>query len=120
MIPNITFFPHESPLKMNWGIEPIQYGNLFQAHKVGDIYVFFPGENIVMAGDVLSVGWRTTPFDHRVVSALAKVCCHRGLRFGGLSIARRSHRGMGYYAGLLRGVRQGDERSVAKSQTRNQ
>lgn len=55
-LPNDTFFPHESPLKMNWGIEPIQYGHMFQAHTDGDIYVFFPGANILMAGDVLSVG----------------------------------------------------------------
>jgi glyoxylase-like metal-dependent hydrolase (beta-lactamase superfamily II) len=55
-LPNDTFFPHESPRKMNWGIEPIQYGHMFQAHTDGDIYVFFPGVNILMAGDVLSVG----------------------------------------------------------------
>ena len=29
---------------------------MFQAHTDGDIYVFFPGPNILMAGDVLSVG----------------------------------------------------------------
>ena len=29
---------------------------MFQAHTDGDIYVFFPGPNILMAGDVVSVG----------------------------------------------------------------
>jgi glyoxylase-like metal-dependent hydrolase (beta-lactamase superfamily II) len=32
------------------------YGYLGQAHTDGDIYVFFPGPNILMAGDVFSVG----------------------------------------------------------------
>jgi glyoxylase-like metal-dependent hydrolase (beta-lactamase superfamily II) len=55
-LPNDTFFPHESPRKMSFGNEQIQYGHMFQAHTDGDIYVFFPGPNILMAGDVLSVG----------------------------------------------------------------
>jgi cyclase len=55
-LPNDTFFPHESPRKMTFGNEPIQYGHMFQAHTDGDIYVFFPGPNILMAGDVFSVG----------------------------------------------------------------
>jgi glyoxylase-like metal-dependent hydrolase (beta-lactamase superfamily II) len=41
---------------MSFGNEQIQYGHMFQAHTDGDIYVFFPGPNILMAGDVLSVG----------------------------------------------------------------
>ena len=55
-LPNDTFFTHESPRKMSFGNEQIQYGHMFQAHTDGDIYVFFPGPNILMAGDVLSVG----------------------------------------------------------------
>jgi cyclase len=55
-LPNDTFFPHESPRKMLFGNEQIQYGHMFQAHTDGDIYVFFPGPNILVAGDVLSVG----------------------------------------------------------------
>jgi glyoxylase-like metal-dependent hydrolase (beta-lactamase superfamily II) len=55
-LPNDTFFPHESPRKMSFGSEQIQYGHMFQAHTDGDIYVFFPGPNILVAGDVLSVG----------------------------------------------------------------
>ncbi len=54
--PNDTFFTHESPKKMSFGNEQIQYGLLFQAHTDGDIYVFFPGPNILVAGDVVSVG----------------------------------------------------------------
>jgi glyoxylase-like metal-dependent hydrolase (beta-lactamase superfamily II) len=54
--PNETFFPHESPRKMSFGSEPIHYGHMFQAHTDGDIYVFFPGPNILMAGDMVSVG----------------------------------------------------------------
>jgi cyclase len=55
-LPNDTFFPHESPRKMSFGNEPVQYGHMFQAHTDGDIYVFFPEPNILMTGDVLSVG----------------------------------------------------------------
>jgi glyoxylase-like metal-dependent hydrolase (beta-lactamase superfamily II) len=54
-LPNDTFFPHESPRKMTFGSEQVQYGHMFQAHTDGDIYVYFPGPNILMAGDVVSV-----------------------------------------------------------------
>ena len=54
--PTDTFLTHESPKKMSFGNEQIQYGLLAQAHTDGDIYVFFPGPNILMAGDVVSVG----------------------------------------------------------------
>jgi cyclase len=52
-IPNVTFYQTG---KMTFGKDPIQYGHLGQAHTDGDIYVFFPGPNILVAGDVLSVG----------------------------------------------------------------
>jgi cyclase len=42
--------------KMTFGKEEIQYGYLGQAHTDGDIYVFLPGPNILMTGDVFSVG----------------------------------------------------------------
>ena len=35
---------------------PIEYGHLGQAHTDGDIYVFVRGSNVLMAGDVLTVG----------------------------------------------------------------
>jgi glyoxylase-like metal-dependent hydrolase (beta-lactamase superfamily II) len=55
-LPTETFLNHESPRKMSFGNEEIRYGHLFQAHTDGDIYVYFPGPNILMAGDVVSVG----------------------------------------------------------------
>lgn len=55
-LPTETFMNHESPKKLSFGSEEIQYGHLFQAHTDGDIYVYFPGPNILMAGDVVSVG----------------------------------------------------------------
>jgi len=54
--PTDTFLTHESPKKLSFGNEQIQYGLMAQAHTDGDIYVFFPGPNILMAGDVVSVG----------------------------------------------------------------
>lgn len=54
--PNDTFLVHESPKKMSFGNESIQYGLMFQAHTDGDIYVHFPGPNILMAGDLVAVG----------------------------------------------------------------
>jgi glyoxylase-like metal-dependent hydrolase (beta-lactamase superfamily II) len=55
-LPNTTFFTHESPQRMSFGDQPVEYGHLFQAHTDGDIYVFFPEPNILVAGGVVSVG----------------------------------------------------------------
>ena len=55
-LPTETFLNHESPKKMMFGNEEIRYGHMFQAHTDGDIYVYFPRPNILMAGDVVSVG----------------------------------------------------------------
>jgi cyclase len=55
-LPTETFLNHESPKTLTFGNEEIRYGHLFQAHTDGDIYVYFPGPNILMAGDVVSVG----------------------------------------------------------------
>jgi glyoxylase-like metal-dependent hydrolase (beta-lactamase superfamily II) len=41
---------------MTFGNENIEYGYMPQAHTDGDIYVFFPTQNVLVAGDVLSVG----------------------------------------------------------------
>jgi len=51
--PNTTFY---TTGKMNFGKEEVRYGYLGQAHTDGDIYVFFPGPNILMTGDVFTVG----------------------------------------------------------------
>jgi glyoxylase-like metal-dependent hydrolase (beta-lactamase superfamily II) len=52
-LPTETFYTKGS---MTFGSERIEYGHLGQAHTDGDIYVFFPGSNVLVAGDVLSVG----------------------------------------------------------------
>ena len=51
--PNTTFY---TTGKMTFGNEEVRYGYLGQAHTDGDIYVFFPGPNILMTGDVFTVG----------------------------------------------------------------
>lgn len=51
--PSSTFY---TAGKLTFGKEEVQYGYLGQAHTDGDIYVFFPGPNILMTGDVFSVG----------------------------------------------------------------
>jgi glyoxylase-like metal-dependent hydrolase (beta-lactamase superfamily II) len=45
-----------NPGKMTFGRERIEYGPLGQAHTDGDIYVFLPDANVLVTGDVLSVG----------------------------------------------------------------
>jgi cyclase len=41
---------------MTFGTTAVEYGYMPQAHTDGDIFVFFPGPNILMAGDVVTVG----------------------------------------------------------------
>jgi len=53
-LPNHTFYAGVQ--KMTFGKEQLEYGYLPQAHTDGDIYVYFPGPNILAAGDVVSVG----------------------------------------------------------------
>jgi glyoxylase-like metal-dependent hydrolase (beta-lactamase superfamily II) len=53
-LPNQTFY--SGVQKMTFGKEPIEYGYMLQAHTDGDIYVFFPGPNILAAGEVVSSG----------------------------------------------------------------
>lgn len=53
--PNQTFY---SSGTMPFGDQEIEYGYLLQAHTDGDIYVFFPKENVLIAGGVVSNdGW---------------------------------------------------------------
>jgi glyoxylase-like metal-dependent hydrolase (beta-lactamase superfamily II) len=49
-LPNQTFY--SGAKKTTFGDQPIEYGYLMQAHTDGDIYVYFPGPNILMAGSV--------------------------------------------------------------------
>lgn len=51
-LPNSTFYYDEQTLHFN---EELRYGVLPQAHTDGDIYVYFPERNLLMAGDVASV-----------------------------------------------------------------
>jgi cyclase len=56
-LPSETFYASAPVVrKMLFESEPIEYGYLPQAHTDGDIYVFFPRPNILMAGDVVSTG----------------------------------------------------------------
>ena len=52
-LPTQTFYTQGS---MAFGGETIDYGYLPQAHTDGDLYVYFRGQNVLVAGDVLSVG----------------------------------------------------------------
>jgi cyclase len=49
-LPNQTFYAGTK--KMTFGDQAIEYGYMTQAHTDGDIYVYFPGPNILMAGGV--------------------------------------------------------------------
>ena len=49
-LPNQTFYAGTK--KMTFADQPIEYGYLMQAHTDGDIYVYFPRPNILMAGGV--------------------------------------------------------------------
>jgi len=51
--PNQTFYTTGS---LTFGGEHIDYGYLPQAHTDGDLYVFFRDANVLVAGDVISVG----------------------------------------------------------------
>jgi len=53
-LPNQTFYTGLQ--KMTFGKEPVEYGYMRQAHTDGDIYVYFPGPNILATGDVVSAG----------------------------------------------------------------
>jgi glyoxylase-like metal-dependent hydrolase (beta-lactamase superfamily II) len=52
-LPNQTFYTSG---KATFGKEQVEYAVMPQAHTDGDIYIFFPGSNILVAGDVVSVG----------------------------------------------------------------
>lgn len=51
--PNETFY---TTGKMTFGKHEIQYGHLGQSHTDGDIYLLFPEANILVAGDIFTVG----------------------------------------------------------------
>lgn len=51
-LPNKTFF--NDPQRMEFDQQRVEYGHLPLAHTDGDIYVFFPTQNVIVAGDVVS------------------------------------------------------------------
>ena len=53
-LPSRTFF--YGPQSFDFGGRKIEYVHLGQAHTDGDIYVRFPEENVIVAGDVVAVG----------------------------------------------------------------
>jgi len=55
-LPTRTFFYDADAMPLTLAHETIEYGYLPQAHTDGDIYVFFPRQNVLVAGDVVSGG----------------------------------------------------------------
>jgi len=53
-LPNRTFF--YGPQTLDFGGGKVEYVHLGQAHTDGDIYVRFPEENVIVAGDVAAPG----------------------------------------------------------------
>jgi glyoxylase-like metal-dependent hydrolase (beta-lactamase superfamily II) len=53
--PNETFYTKGT---LPFGDQPIEYGYMLQSHTDGDIYTFFPEENVLVTGGVVaSDGW---------------------------------------------------------------
>jgi glyoxylase-like metal-dependent hydrolase (beta-lactamase superfamily II) len=52
-LPAETFY---TTAKTTFGGEPVEYGLMPVAHTDGDIYVFFPQSNVLVAGDVVQAG----------------------------------------------------------------
>jgi len=52
-LPTKTFYTTD---KIMFGKEEVQFGYLGQAHTDGDIYIYFPGPNILVTGDVFTPG----------------------------------------------------------------
>jgi cyclase len=51
--PTETFYTNG---KLDMGTEEIRYAHLPRAHTDGDLYVFFPAQNVLVAGDLISTG----------------------------------------------------------------
>lgn len=55
--PTDTFFSHEpQPIGATVGNEPVEYGWLREAHTDGDLYVFLPRANVLVAGGAVAAG----------------------------------------------------------------
>lgn len=55
-LPNQTFFYDEDAKPLSFGGQKLEYSWMPGAHTDGDLYVFFPRQNVLVAGDVLSGG----------------------------------------------------------------
>lgn len=56
-LPTDTFYTHEpQPIRTEIGGVAIEYAYLREAHTDGDIYVFFPDSNVLVAGGAVSAG----------------------------------------------------------------
>ncbi len=70
--PNQTFYDSG---KLTFGKETVEYAHIGPAHTDGDIYVYFPGPNILVAGDVVSANsypvldWTTGGWIYGLVNA---------------------------------------------------
>lgn len=53
-LPTDTFYSGKREL--TFGTVPVEYGYFAQAHTDGDLYVFFPQHDVLVASDLLSVG----------------------------------------------------------------
>src|SRR6187399_940517 len=52
-VPSVGFYGDG---KMQHGGQDVSWGHLWQAHTDGDIYLHFPKQNVLVVGDLLSVG----------------------------------------------------------------
>ena len=57
-LPTETFYTSGT---LTFGDERVEYGHLGQAHTDGDIYAFLPRANVLVAGDVMTVGTYPMP-----------------------------------------------------------
>lgn len=56
-LPTDTFYSSDpQPITLSFGDRRVEYGHLREAHTDGDIYIFFPEENVIVAGGVVSAG----------------------------------------------------------------
>ena len=61
-VPTETFFSSDpQPLELELSGETIVYGQLTEAHTDGDIYVFLPERNVIVAGGAVTIGTYPIP-----------------------------------------------------------
>jgi glyoxylase-like metal-dependent hydrolase (beta-lactamase superfamily II) len=56
-LPTDTFFSTDpQPIRLDTGDQALEYAHLENAHTDGDLYVFFPEQNVLVAGGAVAVG----------------------------------------------------------------